>query len=87
MMKTSLCPHLKSQHTKLICRTVHVFLVFFLFFFFVVVFYHYYYLGVTARQDYFTHFVPSQSKGGAKAEDSREKPSDHPQAELGLSHT
>ena len=39
-----------------------------------------------ARQDYFTHFEPSQSKTGAKMGDPREKPPDHPQAELGLSH-
>ena len=45
-----------------------------------------FYLGFTARQDYFTHFEPSQSVGGAKAGDPREKPPDHPQAELCLSH-
>lgn len=45
-----------------------------------------FYLGFTARQDYFTHFEPSQSLGGAKTGDPREKPPDHPQAELGLSH-
>ena len=41
-----------------------------------------------AHQDYFTQFEPSQSQagGGAKTEDPREKPPDHPQAELGLSH-
>ena len=37
--------------------------------------------GVTARQDYFTHFEPSQSVGGAKTADPREKTPDHPQAE------
>ena len=37
-------------------------------------------------QDNFTHFEPSQSLGGAKTGDSREKPPDNPQAELGLSH-
>ena len=42
--------------------------------------------GVTARQDYFTHFQPSQSEGGAKTADPREKPPDHLPAELGLSH-
>ena len=42
--------------------------------------------GVTARQDYFTYFEPSQSLGGAKTGNPRENPSDHPQAELGLSH-
>ena len=42
--------------------------------------------GFTARQYYFTHFEPSQSLGGAKTGDPREKPSDHPQAKLGLSH-
>ena len=40
----------------------------------------------TARQDYFTHFEPGQSKGGAKTGDPRQKPPDHPQAELGFSH-
>ena len=34
----------------------------------------------------FTHFEPSHSLGGAKTGDPREKPPDHPQAELGLSH-
>ena len=43
-------------------------------------------MGFTARQDYFTHFEPSQSPGGAKTGDPRLKPPDHPQAELGLSH-
>ena len=40
----------------------------------------------TAHQDYFTHFEPSQSVGGAKTGDPQEKPRDHLQAELGLSH-
>ena len=40
-------------------------------------------VGFTAHQDYFTHFELCQSLGGAKAGDPREKPSDHPQAELG----
>ena len=44
------------------------------------------YLGFMARQDYFTHFEPSQSKGWAKTGDPREKPPDHPQTELCLSH-
>ena len=35
---------------------------------------------------YFTHFEQSQSVGGAKTGDPREKTPDHPQAELGLSH-
>ena len=39
-----------------------------------------------AHQDYFTHFQLSQSLGGAKMGDPREKMPDHPQAELGLSH-
>ena len=39
-----------------------------------------------AGQNYFTHFEPSQSLGGAKTGYPREKPPDHPQAELGLSH-
>ena len=47
-------------------------------------------LGFTACQDYFTHFEPSQSVGGAKTGDSRANPREkqpgHPQAELGLSH-
>ena len=43
-------------------------------------------MGVTAHQDYFTHFEPSQSLGGAKMGDPREKPHDHLQAEFGLSH-
>ena len=47
---------------------------------------YFFYLGFTARQDYFTHFEPSQSVGGAKTGDLREKPPDHPQAELGMSH-
>ena len=38
------------------------------------------------RQNYFTHFEPSQLLGGAKTGDSREKPPDYPQAEIGLSH-
>ena len=46
----------------------------------------FFYLGLTARQDYFTHFEQSQSIGCAKTGDPREKPPDHPQAELGLSH-
>ena len=40
----------------------------------------------TVCEDYFTPFQPSQSYGGVKTEDLREKPSDHTQAELGLSH-
>ena len=44
-------------------------------------------LGFIARQDYFTHFEPSQSKGGVKLwEIPVKKQPDHPQAELGLSH-
>ena len=43
------------------------------------------YMGNASRQDYFTHFERSQSLGGAKKGDPREKPY-HPQAELGLSH-
>ena len=42
--------------------------------------------GLTAHQDYFTHFQPSQSLGGAKKGDLREKQPDHPQAQLVLSH-
>ena len=33
-------------------------------------------LDVTPHQDYVTHFEPSQSVGGAKMGDSREKPPD-----------
>ena len=36
--------------------------------------------GVTARQNYFTHFEPSQSLVGAKTGDPREKTPGHPQA-------
>ena len=36
--------------------------------------------------DYFTHFEPSQSLGGAKTGDPLEKPHDLMQSELGLSH-
>ena len=32
------------------------------------------------------YFEPSQSLDGAKTGDPREKPPDHPQAQLGLSH-
>ena len=39
-----------------------------------------------AFQDYFTHFEPSQLLGWAKTGVPWEKLSDHPQAELGLSH-
>ena len=42
--------------------------------------------GFTARQDYFTYYEPSQSYGGTKMGDLREKTSDYPQAEFGLSH-
>ena len=42
-------------------------------------------LDFTARRDYFTHFEPSQSLGGAKTGDPRDKPPEHPQAEL-VSH-
>ena len=41
---------------------------------------------VTAYQDYIAHFEPSQSVGGAKMGDPREKSSDQTQAELGSSH-
>ena len=41
---------------------------------------------ITAREDNFTHFETSQSVGGAKTGDPLEKPPDHPQAELCLSH-
>ena len=47
---------------------------------------YFFYLGFMACQDYFTHFEPSQSLGGAKTGDPREKTPDHPQAQLGLSH-
>ena len=38
-------------------------------------------------QDYFIHFEQSRSLGRAKVGDPQEKTPDHPQAELGLSHT
>ena len=38
-----------------------------------------------ARKDYFSHFELSQSLGGGKT-DPREKPPEHPQAELRQSH-
>ena len=38
-------------------------------------------------QDYFIHFELSQLLGVEKTGDPREKPPDHPQPELGLSHT
>ena len=47
---------------------------------------NFFFFGLTACQDYFTHFEPSQSLGVAKTGDLREKPPDHPQAELSLSH-
>ena len=50
-------------------------------------FFSFFDLGFTSRQDHFTQFEPSQSKGGEKMGDPREKPPDHPQAELGLSRT
>ena len=34
----------------------------------------------TARQNYFTHFEPSESLGGMKMGDPREKTPDHPPA-------
>ena len=43
-------------------------------------------LGFTASQVYFTYFESSQSLGGAKTGDPREKQHDHPQAELGSPH-
>ena len=45
-----------------------------------------FYLGFTALQDYFTHFQLSQLLGGKKTGVPREKPPDHPKAELGSSH-
>ena len=43
-------------------------------------------LGFMARQDYYIHFEPSWSLDGAKMGDPLEKPHDHLQVELGLSH-
>ena len=43
-------------------------------------------LGITARQDYFTHFEPNQTLDEAKTGDPRKEPPDYPQAELGLAH-
>ena len=48
--------------------------------------FYFFYLGFKVRQDYITYFEPSQSVGGTKTGDPREKVPDHPQAELGLSH-
>ena len=45
----------------------------------------FFYFGLTAHQDYFTHFEPSQSLGGAKMGDPQEKLPDHLQAEFCLS--
>ena len=45
----------------------------------------FFHLGFTARH-YFTYFELSQSLGRVKMGDPQEKTSDHPQAELGLSH-
>ena len=45
-----------------------------------------FHFGFTARQVYFTHFEQSQSFAGAKTGDPREKTTDYPQAEHGLSH-
>ena len=56
---------------------------FYRFFFF---FFFFSNLGFTVFQDYFAHFEPSQSWVRAKTGDPPEKPSDNPQAELGLSH-
>ena len=42
----------------------------------------FFFVGFMACQDYFTHFEPNQSLGGAKTGDRREKPPD----ERGLSH-
>ena len=39
-----------------------------------------------ARQDHFSHFELIQSLGGAKMGGPQEKPHDHQQADLGLSH-
>ena len=49
-------------------------------------FFFFFFLELTACQDYFIYFEPSQSLGGTKMGDPREKPPDHPQAELSLSH-
>ena len=43
--------------------------------------------GVTARQDYFTYFEPSQSLDAVKTGDPQDKPPGHPQADLGLCPT
>ena len=52
----------------------------------IVDFFFLFYLGFTARQDYFTHFAPSQLVGGEKTGYHQEKTPDLSQAELGLSH-
>ena len=51
-------------------------------------FIYFFYFGLTAScQDYFSHFEPSTSpEVERKRDEPREKPPDHPHAELGLSH-
>ena len=49
-------------------------------------YYFFFYLSFVACQDYFTRLELSQSLGGAKTGEPQEKPPDHPQAKLGLSH-
>ena len=62
---------------------------FYLFYLFIYFFFFFFFCGSgggTARQDYFTHFEPSQSLDAAKTGDPQNKTPGHPQAELGLSH-
>ena len=47
----------------------------------------FFYLSFAARQDYFTHFEPGRvNREVGRKREIREKPSDYPQTELGLSH-
>ena len=55
---------------------------FYFYFIFLFLFIYLFIIGLTARQDYFTHFEPSRIENGR----SPRKTTWHPQAELGLSH-
>ena len=70
-------------------KFLFIYLFYFILFFVVVVVFFlllfFFCLGFT-QKNYFTYFEPSQSWGGEKTEDPHEKPPDHPQAELWLSH-
>ena len=81
-------PQVTPRNKVMLCFSCFFF--FFFFFLFCFVFFFSFGgggCGVTARQDYFTNFEPSQLLGGAKTGEPREKqPPVHPQAEIGLSH-